>query len=95
MSSHIRYIKFPEATSEMKLPDPVGIIPFVIVDDNTGLMCVRLTDQDIHEIKKNGYRLYVLAPLLPPIKDRPVHVVLFPRDPFAKTLKSNGQDKKN
>jgi hypothetical protein len=88
----MKFIRFPEATGAIKLPGEV-VIPFVIPAENpeVAVTCVRLTEQDLHSIKKNNYRLFVIVPSVGDPKDkRPAVVTLIPQDPFAKKIPVDG-----
>lgn len=90
----MKYIKFKEATAAIKLPEPIGSIPFVVIEGNqAAVACVRLTEQDLHAIRQNNYRMFLVLPTVPPDFDRPAVVTLLTKDPFAKVITSNGDEK--
>lgn len=70
----------------------VGEIPFVKVDDNCAAVCVEFSELDIRELKANRNRLFLIVPLVPPAKDRPAHVVVYPKDPFITPMTIDGKE---
>jgi hypothetical protein len=90
----MKFIRFPEATGAIKLPGDI-FIPFVVPTDNpeVAVTCVRLTEQDLHAIKKNNYRLFVIVPSVgDPADRRPSVVTLSPVDPFQRSIPVDGKE---
>jgi hypothetical protein len=86
----MRPIRFEQATSHIDLPN-IGSVPFVKVEDDIAVYCLEITDKELEQIKASR-RVYIIAPTVPPDKDRPVHVTLSFKDPFIPIMKSNGKE---